>query len=165
MSYVSTSARSLKALLTRQAKEAELLQINKILEDSHLTAADYRQWKENNEELVQEINKAVALKAPKEGDDAAVQDTPTEAEVASETIATETATAHTEGAYRLSLSEGEELVDAEPSDVLLEIPPGSQSAESSPVLDLSLGSLGDSIKKHLSEMAESEGAAENYFFI
>ncbi len=102
--------------------------------------------------------------APKGGDDTAVQDTPAE-EVASDTVATETAAAHTEGAYRLSLSDGEELVDAEPSEVLLEIPPGSPSADNSPELELSVGSLGDSINKHLSEMAESEGAAENYFFI
>ncbi len=161
---MSTSAWSLKSIFTLQAKEAELLQINKILEDSQLTASKYRQWKELNDELVQEINRVVALKAPKGGDDTAVQDTPAE-EVASDTVATETAAAHTEGAYRLSLSDGEELVDAEPSEVLLEIPPGSPSAENSPDLELSVGSLGDSINKHLSEMAESEGAAENYFFI
>lgn len=163
---INEKVHTLRALQsTLKAKEAELLQIDKILGDSHLSAPKYRQWKEDNEELVQEINRAVQLKAPKEGDDVAVQDTPTEAEVASETVATETAAAHAEGAYRLSLSEGEQLVDAEPSDVLLEIPSGSPSAETGPELDLSVGSLGDSIKKHLSEMAEGEGASENYFFI
>uniref|UniRef100_H3DIR1 Connector enhancer of kinase suppressor of Ras 1 n=1 Tax=Tetraodon nigroviridis TaxID=99883 RepID=H3DIR1_TETNG len=39
---------------TLKAKEAELLQINRILEESELTASKFRQWKEHNEELVQE---------------------------------------------------------------------------------------------------------------
>ncbi|XP_041810432.1 connector enhancer of kinase suppressor of ras 1 isoform X2 [Chelmon rostratus] len=161
---INEKAHTLRALQsTLKAKEAELLQINKILEDSNLTASKYRQWKEQNEELVQEIDRAVALKASKGGDDAAVQGTPTE-EVASETVAKETATAETEGAYRLSLSDGEQLVDAEPSDVLLEIS-SSPSAETSPALELSLGSLQDSINKQLSEMAESGEAADNYFYI
>ncbi|XP_076604163.1 connector enhancer of kinase suppressor of ras 1 [Chaetodon auriga] len=161
---INEKAHTLRALQsTLKAKEAELLQINKLLEDSDLTASKYRQWKEQNEELVQEIDRAVALKASKGGDGAAVQDTPTE-EVASETVAKETATAGTEGAYRLSLSDGEQLVDAEPSDVLLEIS-GSPSTETSPVLELSLGSLQDSINKQLSEMAESGEDADSYFYI
>lgn len=152
-----------KSLFTLQAKEAELLQINKILEDSDLTASKYRQWKENNEELVQEIDRLAALKASKGRDDAAMQDKPTE-EVALETVAKETAVTETEGAYRLSLSDGEQLVDAEPSDVLLEIQ-GSASLDASPMLELSLGSLQESINKQLSEMVESGEAAENYFYI
>ncbi len=163
-SYLSASEWSLKPLFLLQAKEAELLQINKILEDSDLTASKYRQWKEHNEELVQAIERVAALKASQRGDDAAAQDMPAE-EVALETVAKETAAAETKGAYRLSLSDGEQLVDAEPSDVLLEIPPGSPSAEASPVLELSLGSLQESINKQLSEMAESGEAAENYFYI
>ncbi|XP_070777003.1 connector enhancer of kinase suppressor of ras 1 [Enoplosus armatus] len=162
---INEKAHTLRALQsTLKAKETELLQINKILEDSDLTASKYRQWKQHNEELVQEIDRLAALKASKGGDDAAVQDAPTE-EVALETVATETATAEAEGAYRLSLSDGEQLVDAEPSDVLLEIPQGSPSSETSPVLELSLGSLQDSINKQLSEMAQSGEAAENYFYI
>lgn len=147
-----------------QAKEAELQQINKILEDSDLTASKYRQWKQQNEELVQEIEKLTALKASEGGDVAAAQGTPAEA-VASETVAKETATADTEGAYRLSLSDGEQLVDAEPSDVLLEIPQGSPSTESSPELEICLGSLQDSINQQLSEMVESGEASDNYFYI
>ncbi|XP_071353668.1 connector enhancer of kinase suppressor of ras 1 isoform X2 [Trachinotus anak] len=162
---INEKAHTLRALQsTLKAKEAELLQINKILDDSDLTASKYRQWKEQNEELVKEIEKLTALKASTGGDNAAVQDTPAE-EVALETVAKETATAHTEGAYRLSLSDGEQLVDAEPSDVLLEIPQGSPSTETSPVLELSLGSLQDSINKQLSEMVESGEVAENYFYI
>ena len=164
-SYLRASSWLLKGLFPLQAKEAELLQINKILEDSDLTASKYRQWKEHHEELVQEIDRAAALKASKEGlDEASAQNTPAE-EVAMETVAKETATTETEGAYRLSLSDGEQLVDAEPSDVLLEIAQGSLSAESSPVLELSLGSLQESINKQLSEMAESGEVSEGYFYI
>lgn len=93
------------------------------------------------------------------GDGTAVQDMP------NEEVASETAPADTEGAYRLSLSDGEQLVDAEPSDVLLEIPQGSPNRDMSPVLELSLGSLQDSINEELSEMALSGEAAENYFYI
>ncbi|XP_061599874.1 connector enhancer of kinase suppressor of ras 1 isoform X2 [Cololabis saira] len=158
---INEKAHTLRALQsTLKAREAELQQINKLLEDSDLTPSRYRQWKENNEELVQEIDRLAALKASKtEGDVAPVQDTPAE-EVALETVAKETA-----GAYRLSLSDGEQLVDAEPCDVHLEIPPGSPSAEMSPVLDLSLGSLEESIKKQLNEMAQSDEAGESFFYI
>lgn len=72
--------------------------------------------------------------------------------------------AETKGAYRLSLSDGEQLVDAETSDVLLEM--GSSSGlDTSPVLELSLGSLQESINKELSNMAVSGNSTENYFFI
>uniref|UniRef100_A0A3Q3EFY5 Connector enhancer of kinase suppressor of Ras 1 n=1 Tax=Labrus bergylta TaxID=56723 RepID=A0A3Q3EFY5_9LABR len=146
---INEKAHTLRALQsTLKAKEAELLQINKLLEESSLTPSKYRQWKESNEELIQEIERVVSLKAAKEKDGGAAQGTPAE-EVASETVATETAA---EGAYRLSLSDGEQLVDAEPAD-------------GSPVLELSLGSLQESINKQLSEMAESGEATENYFYI
>lgn len=137
-------------------------QINKILGDSDLTPSKYRQWKENNEELFKEIEKLVSLKASKAGDHAPEQDTPTE-EVALETVAKETAAAEAEGAYRLS--DGEQLVDAEPSDVLLEMSQASPSTDSSPVLEFSFGSLQDSINKELREMAQSGDTSESYFFI
>ncbi|XP_039641074.1 connector enhancer of kinase suppressor of ras 1 isoform X6 [Perca fluviatilis] len=160
---INEKAHTLRALQsTLKAKELELLQINKILEDSDLSASKYRQWKKQNEELVQEIEKLATLKTSKGVDDVAVQDKPAK-EVALETVAKKTATSETEGAYRLSLSDGEQLVDAEPSDVLLEIPPGSPG--NSPLLELSLGSLQDSINKQLSEMAETGEAVENYFYI
>ncbi|XP_060919709.1 connector enhancer of kinase suppressor of ras 1 isoform X2 [Labrus mixtus] len=162
---INEKAHTLRALQsTLKAKEAELLQINKLLEESSLTPSKYRQWKESNEELIREIERVAALKAAKEEDGGAAQDTPAE-EVASETVATETAATEAEGAYRLSLSDGEQLVDAEPADVFLEIPQGSPSPEGSPVLELSLGSLQESINKQLSEMAESGEATENYFYI
>ncbi|XP_035766869.1 connector enhancer of kinase suppressor of ras 1 [Neolamprologus brichardi] len=162
---INEKALTLRALQsTLKAKEAELQQINKILGDSDLTPSKYRQWKKNNEELFKEIEKLVSLKASKAGDRAPEQVTPTE-EVALETVAKETAAAEAEGAYRLSLSDGEQLVDAEPSDVLLEMSQASPSTDSSPVLELSLGSLQDSINKQLSEMAQSGDTSESYFFI
>ena len=145
-----------------QAKEVELLHINKLLEESDLSASTYRQWKENNEELVKEIERLAAHKSSEGAEGTTEQDTPIE-EVALETVDKETTSSETEGAYRLSLSDGEQLVDAETSDVLLEIPLGSPSPSS--VLELSLGSLQDSINEKLSEMVESGEAAENYFYI
>lgn len=151
----------MKALFIHlKAKEAELLQINKILEDSDLTASKYRQWKEQNEVLVQEIDRVAVIEASKGADGAAVQDTPTE-EIA---LATPTSADETEGAYRLSLSDGEELVDAESSDVHLEISQIPASTETSPVFDFSLGSLQDAIKQELSETTESSEPAD-YFYI
>nr|XP_020446390.1 connector enhancer of kinase suppressor of ras 1-like isoform X2 [Monopterus albus] len=162
---INEKALTLRALQsTLKAKEAELQQIDKILEDSELTASKYRQWKEQNEDLVQEIEKLAAPKTSKGGDEAVVQDPPAE-EIALETVAKETATTETEGAYRLSLSRGEQLVDPEPSPILMEIPQGPSITESSPALDLSLGSLQDSINKELSEMAMSGEINENYFYI
>ncbi|XP_063355946.1 connector enhancer of kinase suppressor of ras 1 isoform X2 [Pelmatolapia mariae] len=162
---INEKALTLRALQsTLKAKEVELQQINKILDDSDLTPSKYRQWKENNEELFKEIEKLVALKASKAGDHAPEQDTPTE-EVALETVAKETTAAEAEGAYRLSFSDGEQLVDAEPSDVFLEMSQASLSTDNSPVLELSLGSLQDSINKQLSEMAQSGDTSESYFFI
>uniref|UniRef100_A0A3P8UT18 Connector enhancer of kinase suppressor of Ras 1 n=1 Tax=Cynoglossus semilaevis TaxID=244447 RepID=A0A3P8UT18_CYNSE len=107
---INEKAHTLRVLQsTLKAKEAELLQIDKILEDSELTATKYRMWKEQNEELVHEIEKLTALK--------------------------ETASSGT--AYGLNLSEGEQLVDAELSDVHLDIPQGSLLTPSSPMLELS----------------------------
>uniref|UniRef100_A0A668AGJ6 Connector enhancer of kinase suppressor of Ras 1 n=1 Tax=Myripristis murdjan TaxID=586833 RepID=A0A668AGJ6_9TELE len=161
---INEKAHTLRALQsTLKAKEAELQLINKILEDSDLTAAKFRQWKENNEELHQEIERLALLRASRE-QVGAVQDAPAE-EVGMETVATETPASETGGACRLSLSDGEQLVDVEPSDVLLEIPAGSQNAEQSPVLELSLGSLRDSISRQLSEMAGGGEATEQYFYI
>lgn len=142
--------------ISLQAKEAELLQINKILDESEVTASKFRQWKEQNEELVQEIERTTSLKASKDGD-------PTAESSPTQEPPSEAGEAETEGAYRWSLSDGEQLVDAEPADVLLEM--GSPGLETSPVLELSLGSLQESINKELSDMAVSGNSTENYFFI
>lgn len=121
-----------------------------------MTASKFRQWKEHNEELVKEIEKVASLKASKEGD------TTAENRLAEEPPS-EPGEAKTEGAYRLSLSDGEQLVDAEPSDALET--GSSPGLDSSPVLELSLGSLQESINKELSDMAVSGNSPENYFFI
>lgn len=98
-----------------------------------------------------------SLKASKEGD--------TTAEISlAEELPSEPGEAKTEGAYRLSLSDGEQLVDAEASDVLLEMG-SSPGLDTSPILELSLGSLQESINKELSDMAVSGNSTENYFFI
>lgn len=98
-----------------------------------------------------------SLKASKEGDATAenslVEEPPSEP-----------GEAKTEGAYSLSLSDGEQLVDAEPSQVFLEMG-SSPGLDTSPMLELSLGSLQESINNELSNMAVSGNATEDYFFI
>ncbi|XP_028294558.1 connector enhancer of kinase suppressor of ras 1 isoform X2 [Gouania willdenowi] len=152
---INEKAHTLRALQsTLKAKEAELQQINKILDESHFSASTYRQWKETNEELVQEIERLAVLKTSGTKDGAMTQDTPT-GEVSLETVAQET-----KGAYRLS--DGEQLVDAEPPPVPHVVP--EANTESSSVYELSLGSLQDSINQHLSQMAESGDVPDNYSF-
>lgn len=86
--------------MSLQAKEAELQLIDKLLDDSSLTPVKFRQWKQHNEDLYQEIEKIAAKKKQ-------TQTTPQG----------KTATSDDDGARRLSLSDGEQLVDAElPSD-------------------------------------------------
>ncbi|KAJ3613428.1 hypothetical protein NHX12_019677 [Muraenolepis orangiensis] len=174
---------------TLKAKETELLLIDKVLEDSELTATKFRHWKGRNEELCQEIEKLALLRgslgkvaAPDNSGSAAAFTEAAEAPVAVETaavetVATETAAdipdTETEGAAAacgLSLSDGEQLVDAEPSDVLLEIDPGASASVARDSMffmpELSLGSLQESIKRELSEMETLPGdAAEHYFYI
>ncbi|XP_013870826.1 connector enhancer of kinase suppressor of ras 1 isoform X2 [Austrofundulus limnaeus] len=160
---INEKALTLRALQsTLKAKEAELQQINKMLDDPHLTVTKFRLWKKQNEELMLEIQKLASQKAPAGDKDVApAQDTPAK-EVALETVATEPATAEAEGAYGLSLSDGEQLVDAELSDIFPEIPSRSLSPDADLELDFSLGSLGESINKHLSENA---GSVEHSFYI
>lgn len=84
-----------------QAKEAELQIIDKLLEDSSLTPQTFRQWKEHNEDLYQEIEKLATQKKPRNQTAQHVKPS----------------SADDDGACRLSLSDGEQLVDAElPSD-------------------------------------------------
>lgn len=108
--------------------------IDKLLEDSSLTPLKFRQWKQHNEDLYQEIEKSAIEKKRN-------QTTPQ----------VKTATGDDNGACRLSLSDGEQLVDAElPSD-----------GDSAP----------DSGREHLagctdphSETADCS-SSENYFYI
>ncbi|XP_036448814.1 connector enhancer of kinase suppressor of ras 1 isoform X2 [Colossoma macropomum] len=91
---INEKIHTLRALQsTLKAKEAELVLLNKLLEDSELTPVKFRQWKQRNEELHQEIEKLAAEKRKKHV----------------ETTAEKTASE----ACSLSLSDGEQLVDAE----------------------------------------------------
>uniref|UniRef100_A0A3B3ZLW6 Connector enhancer of kinase suppressor of Ras 1 n=1 Tax=Periophthalmus magnuspinnatus TaxID=409849 RepID=A0A3B3ZLW6_9GOBI len=55
---INEKVHTLRALhSTLKAKEAELLQINKLLDESDFSATKYRTWKQHNEELLQEIEK------------------------------------------------------------------------------------------------------------
>uniref|UniRef100_W5UKP5 Connector enhancer of kinase suppressor of ras 1 n=1 Tax=Ictalurus punctatus TaxID=7998 RepID=W5UKP5_ICTPU len=98
---INEKVHTLRALhSTLKAKEAELQLIDKLLDDSSLTPVKFRQWKQHNEDLYQEIEKIAAKKKQ-------TQTTPQG----------KTATSDDDGARRLSLSDGEQLVDAElPSD-------------------------------------------------
>ncbi|XP_077476641.1 connector enhancer of kinase suppressor of ras 1 [Stigmatopora argus] len=166
---INEKAHMLRALQsTLKAKEAELQQINKLLEGDAMTASKYRQWKEQNEELSQEIERLVSVGTSKV-EDAAADFTARHAPgdgVALETVSLETSPAETKGAYRLNLTVGEQLVDSEPSDVLPELPRVSPTEERSSLgLEISLGSLQESINKELSEMRESGEGSDSYFFI
>ncbi|XP_056624665.1 connector enhancer of kinase suppressor of ras 1 isoform X2 [Triplophysa dalaica] len=93
---INEKIHTLRALQsTLKAKEAELLLINKILKDSELTPQNFREWKQCNEELLQDIEKgkkAIAMPS------------------------TETVSRSDDEAKGLNFSDGEQLVDAEISD-------------------------------------------------
>lgn len=156
---INEKVHTLRALhSTLKAKEAELLQINKLLDD--VDAAKYRQWKLQNEELLVEIERLAAQR------DCAVKENTSCPPAAAEAIpAAAAAAVGEEGAFRVMLSDGEQLVDPEPEDVRLDLSPGSTvPMATSPKLELELGSLQDSINAEISEMAEA-GEAEHYFYI
>lgn len=93
---INEKIHTLRALQsTLKAKEAELHLINRILEDSEFTPQKYRQWKQFNEELLQDIEKLHKLK-----------DSPS----------TDKVNKSSDEARAQSLSDGEQLVDAEASD-------------------------------------------------
>lgn len=162
---INEKAHTLRTLhSTLKAKEAELLQLNKLLDDSHFNASKFREWKELNEELYLDIEKVAKVKDSKAGHHK-TQDTPSH-EVAVETVPQAPAGVESEGAHRMNLSDGEQLVDVEPGDVILEHSKGpSSDTELSPGLDLNLGSLQESINQQLSVMAEGTGETESYFYI
>ncbi|XP_030642677.1 connector enhancer of kinase suppressor of ras 1 [Chanos chanos] len=129
---------------TLKAKEAELLLINKILDDSELTPGKFRQWKQCNEDLYLEI---VKLAAEKERAQAAAA----EEKVAMETIG------GSDGACALSLSEGEQLVDAE-----LPVPHGDTDV-SHPQTEPETQPLVTQTASQTTNTAY--GSSENYFYI
>ncbi|KAF5895324.1 connector enhancer of kinase suppressor of ras 1 [Clarias magur] len=133
---INEKVHTLRALQsTLKAKEAELQLLNKLLEDSSLTPLKYRQWKQHNEDLHQEIEKLATEKKRS-------QATPQ-----AETVPT----CHGDGARRLSLSDGEQLVDAE-------LPSDADSAPESGHPHLT------SCTDPRSERADSS-YSENYFYI
>ncbi|XP_060790751.1 connector enhancer of kinase suppressor of ras 1 isoform X2 [Neoarius graeffei] len=131
---INEKIHTLRALQsTLKAKEAELQILDKLLEDSSLTPLKFRQWKEHNEDLYQEIEKSV-----------------TERKRTQTTPQVKTATGD-DGARRLSLSDGEQLVDAE-------LPSNGDSAP-------------DSAREHLAGCTDPHGetadrsSSQNYFYI
>lgn len=125
---INEKVHTLRALQsTLKAKEAELQTIDKLLEDSDLTPQKFRQWKQHNEELYQEIEKKQYRTTPQ----------------------VRISSTDDDGAGRLSLSDGEQLVDAElPSD-------GDSTPEP--------GYLPER-NKSCSKRADSS-SSENYFYI
>lgn len=111
---INEKAHTLRALQsTLKAKEAELQIINKVLDDSDLTADRFRQWKQLNEHLCLEMEK---LQHSKAGAESPARDPGLEtAAPGMEGPAPETAAPGMEGPSGLSFSDGEQLVDAEPS--------------------------------------------------
>ncbi|KAL0969592.1 hypothetical protein UPYG_G00229530 [Umbra pygmaea] len=114
---INEKAHTLRALQsTLKDKETELQLINKVLDDPELTPLKYHQWKEQNKDLHLEIEKLAAQRAkavamattgagPRNGQGSPTGPSPGEMR---KTVAVET-----EGAYGLSLSDGEMLVDSE----------------------------------------------------
>ncbi|KAF7704761.1 connector enhancer of kinase suppressor of ras 1 isoform X1 [Silurus meridionalis] len=131
---INEKVHTLRALQsTLKAKEAELQIINKLLEDSGLTPQTFRQWKQLNEDLYQEIEK-IAVEKNRDQLNPEVR----------------SSTADDDGACRLSLSDGEQLVDAE-----------FLSDGDSGLGPERLALVGDTGR---SERADS-GSSESYFFI
>ncbi|XP_051502389.1 connector enhancer of kinase suppressor of ras 2-like [Myxocyprinus asiaticus] len=98
---INDKIHTLRALQsTLKAKEAELHLVNKILEDSTFSAQKFREWKQFNEELFQDIEKLANERENKQ--------------IASPK--TETVSTGVDEASGMSLSDGEQLVDAELTD-------------------------------------------------
>ncbi|KAJ8289478.1 hypothetical protein GJAV_G00001750 [Gymnothorax javanicus] len=156
---INEKIHTLRALQsTLKAKEVELQLINKVLEDSALTSLKYRQWKESNEHLLQEIERLAAERARGEG--GGLQSSTTDSDKAStETGAPETVAAETltpgDTAVGLRLSYGEELVDAEVSEPR---EPGGIAVSLEP---------SETERQQLNGRSQSLASAgtDNYFFI
>lgn len=143
-----------------QAKEAELQLINRILDDSDLTADKFREWKQCNEELFLEIERLAVEKeraAREEAQAAELVTTATEATEHQgdgsgvETVGGDSITVDDGegGAFGLRLSLGEELVDSEPPSAVTTAPDSSQTELSVDPLNLSSASA----------------SSESYFYI
>ncbi|CAL8289666.1 unnamed protein product [Gadus morhua 'NCC'] len=186
---INEKVHTLRALhSTLKAKEAELLLINKILDDSDLTATKFHQWKERNEELCLEIGKAALARGspaaaapptPDDGDGAEPRGAAVTADVKAATVAVEpdngsSVAPHAEGAAapRLSLSDGEQLVDDSLLEIDLGFPAmaGDRGGEYPAMMELFLGSPQGVAETERSEMdtlagGDDAAATDNYFYI
>ncbi|KAI1895081.1 hypothetical protein AGOR_G00102600 [Albula goreensis] len=149
---INEKAHTLRALQsTLKAKEVELQLINKVLEDGDLTSLKFRQWKESNEHLFQEIERLAAERA---------RHALRQAEAAAaETGGTQTGGTETggDGAYGLALSDGEQLVDAEPASQENGAGPALESLAKTPNPE------GDGQSQNPATITPP--VADNYFFI
>ncbi|XP_063040076.1 connector enhancer of kinase suppressor of ras 1 [Engraulis encrasicolus] len=175
---INEKAHQLRALhSTLKAKEAELLVLNRILDDSELTAEKFREWKHSNEELVLEIERLAAEKeriqqaASEEVAKAATgnQDTGeagqevAEAEQQHECADASFSSSVSErlsDAYVLRLSLGEELVDA---DINVSLDTTTASMETTSTTETSL----DTAQTELSvdPLNLSSASSDGYFYI
>ncbi|XP_077095805.1 connector enhancer of kinase suppressor of ras 1 isoform X2 [Siphateles boraxobius] len=104
---INEKIHTLRALQsTLKAKEAELHLINKILDDSEISSQKFRQWKQCNEELLQDIEKQHKQ---------------------AESPSIDTVSRANDEASGLALSDGEQLVDAETPDDGFSTPTDAQA--------------------------------------
>ncbi|KAJ7989246.1 hypothetical protein DPEC_G00317500 [Dallia pectoralis] len=159
---INEKVHTLRALhSTLKDRETELQLINKVLEDPELTPEKYRLWKGHNPDLHQEIQNLAAQRAlavsqattrtgSKEEQGSPTALSPGEIGVA---VAMET-----EGAYGLSLSDGEMLVDAESSMFSPETENAASNSDVEP----------DPQRPAAAEIHSKDASAaglENYFYI
>ncbi|XP_036398344.1 connector enhancer of kinase suppressor of ras 1 isoform X2 [Megalops cyprinoides] len=141
---INEKVHALRALQsTLKAKEVELQLINKILEDEELNSLKFRQWKEHNEDLYQEIERQALARARRRGKEPA--------HPGSELPTAETGPMG-DGAYGLRLSDGEQLVDADPPS-----PENNVSSDLGSDLDLSL--------EDRQSLNSAPPSTDSYFFI
>ncbi|XP_046903230.1 connector enhancer of kinase suppressor of ras 1 [Hypomesus transpacificus] len=159
---INEKAHTLRALQsTLKAKEAELQIINKVLEDSELTPAKFRQWKQINEHLSLEIEK-LALQPRKAS---TAEDTPLATVFTGNDAPIATVSTGTDTLPDTSFSDGEQLVDAEPSVPLENVV--SQALEPQEGMELSGSGFTDAQSSRDSAFSPDTArpSSENYFYI
>ncbi|MBN3297717.1 CNKR1 kinase, partial [Amia calva] len=121
---INEKALTLRALQsTLKAKEAELQTINKLLDNPELTSTKFREWKERNEELCQEIDKLTKAKAMAKGAGGRPGDEREESggslldkDRQSAALSPGEGDPSRDSVFSLRLSQGEQLVDMDPTD-------------------------------------------------
>ncbi|XP_015204668.2 connector enhancer of kinase suppressor of ras 1 isoform X1 [Lepisosteus oculatus] len=138
---------------TLKAKESELVIINKILDDPRLTSEKFREWKQRNEELCQEIAKLAKAKravkgaTPGEVKGAGEDESGQESGLDRHCPSSNQRDALLDASFRVRLTQGEQLVDSEPAGLDVESCP----METDPADTLPSGTANVS--------------SDNYFFI